>query len=113
LVTEKDTGSVRLIDFKSSERAQEEEVTRDQLLTYASGFRELTGDLPDYVEVCNLDPKGKAVREIVQESEVQETELRLGAAGAAIRANDFQRIDLSEGKCVKCELAGICRKVTG
>nr|AIF20708.1 superfamily I DNA/RNA helicase (uvrD, pcrA) [uncultured marine group II/III euryarchaeote KM3_92_B07] len=111
LVTEKDTGIVRLIDFKSSDRVQEEEVTRDQLLTYAAGFEELTGSLPDYVEVCNLDPKGEAVREVVQEGEVARTVARLGTAAAAIRGNEFHRVDLKEGKCVNCELAGICRSL--
>ena len=70
LITENDTNTVRLIDFKSTERAQAEDVSQDQLLIYAAGFRELDGRLPDFIEVINLDERGKAERERVEEANV-------------------------------------------
>jgi DNA helicase-2/ATP-dependent DNA helicase PcrA len=55
LIKRLDTGEVSIVDFKSSERAQAEDVTRAQLHTYAIGYRQLTGKDADLVEVLNLD----------------------------------------------------------
>src|SRR6266567_4598524 len=68
LITSLDTGETSIVDFKSTERAQAEDITRDQLHIYAVGFQELTGQRADILEVLNLDQKGKNVREMVNES---------------------------------------------
>ena len=59
LIRRFDTGEVAIVDFKSTERAQAEDVTRDQLHVYAVGYQELTGKSADLIEVLNLDEKGK------------------------------------------------------
>ncbi len=46
LVTERETNVIRLVDFKSTERAHVEDVSMDQLMIYAAGFEELDGRLP-------------------------------------------------------------------
>src|SRR5450830_1163971 len=51
--------SEAIVDFKSTDRAQAEDVTRDQLHVYAVGYQELTGKNADLIEVLNLDEKGK------------------------------------------------------
>ncbi|MEP7021060.1 MAG: PD-(D/E)XK nuclease family protein [Pseudonocardiales bacterium] len=51
LIRRLDTGEVAIVDFKSSERAQAEDVTRDQLHIYAVGYQELTGKSADVIEV--------------------------------------------------------------
>ena len=109
LLTEKDTNVVRLIDFKSTERAQAEDVSHDQLMIYAAGFRELDGRLPDYIEVINLDEKGKAERERVEETKVAATVLQVEAAGQAIREDRFDRVSKGSEACASCDLKGICR----
>jgi DNA helicase-2/ATP-dependent DNA helicase PcrA len=59
LITRLDTGETSIVDFKSTERAQAEDITRDQLHVYAVGYQELTGRRADVLEVLNLDEKGK------------------------------------------------------
>ncbi len=46
LIKRLDTDETCIIDFKSTERAQAEELTRDQLHVYALGYKELTGERP-------------------------------------------------------------------
>jgi DNA helicase-2/ATP-dependent DNA helicase PcrA len=44
-----------IIDFKSTEDAQAYNATIDQLQLYALGYRELTGENADFLEIYNLD----------------------------------------------------------
>ena len=67
LVRRLDTDEVAIVDFKSTARAQDEDVTRDQLHVYAVGYQELTGERADLIEVLNLDEQGKTIREQVEE----------------------------------------------
>jgi len=59
LVRRLDTDELAIVDFKSTARAQEEEVSRDQLHVYAVGYQELTGERADLIKVLNLDEQGK------------------------------------------------------
>ena len=67
LVRRLDTDELAIVDSKSTARAQDEDVTRDQLHVYAVGYEELTGDRADLIEVLNLDEQGKTVREQVED----------------------------------------------
>ncbi len=60
LIRRLDTDELAIVDFKSTDRAQEEEVTRDQLHVYAVGYEELTGEDADLIEVLNSMRRGKA-----------------------------------------------------
>jgi DNA helicase II / ATP-dependent DNA helicase PcrA len=62
LITRLDTGETSIVDFKSTERAQAEDITRDRLHIYAVGYEELTGQRADVLGVLNLDDKGKTVQ---------------------------------------------------
>jgi hypothetical protein len=53
LIRRLDTGLTSIVDFKSSERAQAEDITRDQLHVYALGHEKLTGSSADLIEVLN------------------------------------------------------------
>src|SRR5205814_8641913 len=55
LVRRIDTGEVTIVDLKSNDRTQTEEVTEMQLHTYALGYEELTGRRADQVEIYALD----------------------------------------------------------
>lgn len=66
LVRRLDTDELSIVDFKSTARAQEDSVTRDQLHVYAVGYEELTGETADLIEVLNLDAEGKSTREEVE-----------------------------------------------
>lgn len=109
LVKRLETDEVSIVDFKSSERAQAEDVTRDQLHVYAVGYSELTGSDADLVEVLNLDDRGKSVRETVQDPLLDGVRSRIKDAGDALRRNDLPRLPLGHKTCETCDLARICR----
>jgi len=68
LIRRTDTKQVIIIDFKSTDRAQEEDVTSTQLHIYAMGYQQLAGRSADLVEIYSLDKgAGAAVRELVDE----------------------------------------------
>ena len=109
LITSLDTGETSIVDFKSTERAQAEDITRDQLHIYAVGFQELTGQRADILEVLNLDQKGKNLREMVNESLLTEIRDKIADAGDDLRANRLPRLPRWCSTCADCDLVGLCR----
>ena len=66
LVRRTDTDETTIVDLKSNEGSQDEDVSEMQLHTYALGYKELTGRDPDYVEIYELaerSPKPRSVDE--------------------------------------------------
>lgn len=110
LIRRLDTDELAIVDFKSTDRAQAEEVTRDQLHVYAVGYEELTGESADLIEVLNLDEEGKSTREEVEESLLSNVRDEIQQAGEALRANRLPRLDSWCSHCDRCDLAGLCRK---
>ena len=95
-----------IIDFKSTERSREEDVTRQQLHVYALGYQQLTGSRADLVEIYNLDEgAGATVRELVDDAMLRQTEEAIVSTGRDIKGNRLCRI----GQCSGCDLTGICR----
>ena len=111
LIRRLDTGEVAIVDFKSTARAQDEDVTRDQLHVYAVGYQELTGERADLIEVLNLDQEGKTIRELVDDPLLSAVRDRIKSAGDALRDNDLPRLLIWEDVCSKCDLAELCRDV--
>lgn len=109
LVKRLETDEISIVDFKSTERAQEEEITRDQLHVYAVGYAELTGENADLVEVLNLDEKGKNVREEIREELLDEVRGRIEKAGASLRENNLAKYQTWTTACDKCDLVALCR----
>lgn len=109
LIKRLETDEVSIVDFKSTDRAQEEDVTRDQLHVYALGYSELTGEGADLVEVLNLDEEGKSVREVVQDQLLSDVRERIGRAGDSLRRNDLSRLTLWSEACERCDVAVLCR----
>jgi DNA helicase-2/ATP-dependent DNA helicase PcrA len=109
LIRRTDTSEVIIIDFKSTERSQEEDVTRQQLHIYALGYQQLTGSRADLVEIYNLDEgAGATVRELVDDGMLRQTEDSIVHAGREIKANRLNRIGPC-GECGVCDVRGICR----
>jgi len=106
LIRRLDTHETEIVDFKSNDRAQEEQITRTQLHIYAMGYRQLTGQDADLVSVYNLD-QGAAgtVREVVDAGFIQDTQTAILDAGRAVRTNRFCRPE----SCAGCDFKGICR----
>lgn len=109
LIRRLDTDEVSIVDFKSTERAQDEDITRQQLHVYAMGYQELTGTSADLIEVLNLDERGKSTREVVDTDLLDGTTTMIRNAGEAIRSNDLLRVERWCETCDRCDLAGICR----
>ncbi|MDR3568794.1 MAG: ATP-dependent DNA helicase [Syntrophobacteraceae bacterium] len=106
LIRRTDTSEVSIIDFKSTERSREEEITREQLRIYALGYQHITGNRADLVEIYNLDRGARAtVRELVDDAMLQQTEKAIVAAGREIKSGDLRRKKL----CPGCDFQGICR----
>jgi DNA helicase II / ATP-dependent DNA helicase PcrA len=109
LIRRLDTDETSIVDFKSSERAQAEDLTRDQLHVYAVGYQELTGEQADLLEVLNLDERAKSTREIVDESLLADIRGKIRDAGDDLRANRMPRLTHWCRTCDGCDLAGLCR----
>lgn len=106
LIRRTDTNQVIIIDFKSTSRSQEEDVTSHQLHVYALGYQQLTGSKADLVEIYNLDEgAGATVRELVDEAMLSQTEADIVAAGRDIREGRLCRVE----QCGGCDFTGICR----
>ena len=84
LITSLDTGETSIVDFKSTERAQTEDIARDQLHIYAVGYQELTGRRADVLEVLNLDEKGKNQRELVNDSLLSDIKDKIADCGRGL-----------------------------
>jgi DNA helicase-2/ATP-dependent DNA helicase PcrA len=111
LIRRLDTDEVAIVDFKSTERAQAEDVTRDQLHVYAVGYQDLTGTSADLLEVLNLDEKGKTTRESINDSLLVAVREKISRAGEALRTNDLPRLTVWENTtCGSCDLVGLCRQ---
>lgn len=106
LIRRTDTGQVTIIDFKSTDRAQEEEVTKEQLHLYALGYQQLTGESADLIEIYNLDEgAGASVRELVDHDLLVSVESQVVDAGRQICESDLDRLE----KCSGCDFKNICR----
>lgn len=109
LVKRLETNEISIVDFKSTDRAQAEDVTRDQLHVYAVGYQELTGTSADVIEVLNLDADGKNTREQVRENLLTDVRSRIRQAGESLRANELPRHAVWCGTCATCDLQPLCR----
>ncbi len=89
LIRRLETDEVAIVDFKSTDRAQAEAVTRDQLHVYALGYQELTGTSADLIEVLNLDADAKDTRETITGALLEGIRDRIVPIADDIRANRF------------------------
>ncbi len=106
LVRRTDTREVSIVDLKSNERSQEEQVTEHKLHTYALGYEELTGRDADYVEIYELrERKGKP--RAVDEDFMDDVRTRTRKAAKALRTLDLKPTP-TERKCQACDLASLC-----
>jgi len=106
LVRRTDTDEVKIVDFKTSERCQEEEVTETQLHVYALGYQELTGKRADYVEIYELEeqrPKTRSVDDLFVEGVKKQV---VDAAGV-LRSGALVATP-SDKKCSTCDLNSLC-----
>lgn len=106
LVRRLDTNETTIVDLKSSDRAQPEEVTETQLHIYAVGYQELTGRRPDYIEIYELDERKKKSRS-VDDDFMGDVKLKVINAAHSLRAGDLPAVPV-DVKCAKCDYCGMC-----
>ena len=107
LIRRTDTDEIVIVDFKSDERAQAEDVTQKQLHVYAVGYQQLTGKNADLIEIHNLD-KGGAKREVVDGELIRDTIAAVTDAGKRLKANKLPRVSRAV-TCTDCDMVGVCR----
>ena len=106
LVKRVDTGEVTIVDLKSTERAQAEEVTETQLHIYALGYQELTGRDADYVEIYELDEQKSKTRSVDEEF-IDDVKRDVGIAATALRKNELEPSPLRR-TCEVCDYQNLC-----
>lgn len=111
LIRRTDRREVIVVDFKSTERAQAEDLTRTQLHVYALGYRELSGTSADLIEIHNLDDSSPPSRELVDSSLEAATRAAIADAGARLRGNALERSPCNVNTCSLCDHRGVCRTI--
>ncbi len=106
LVRRIDTGETTIVDLKSSERAQAEDVTETQLHVYALGYQDLTGRRPDYVETYELDERKRKPRS-VDDDFIADVKTKTRAAAEALRTSTLPTAPAPK-KCSTCDYRGMC-----
>ena len=114
LIRRRSTNEVVVIDFKSNDRTQQEEVTDLQLRIYALGYEQATGERASEVVVDNLDDLSSPRRDDVTPEMLEEAATAVRDVGARLRGNTYRREpaggddDARDGTCGRCDLVGIC-----
>jgi DNA helicase-2/ATP-dependent DNA helicase PcrA len=106
LVRRIDTNETTIVDLKSSDRTQPEEVTETQLHVYALGYEELTGRRADYVETYELDERKRKPRS-VDDDFIRDVKGKVRNAAQALRQGTMPTTE-SSAKCRRCDYRGMC-----
>ena len=106
LVRRTDTNETTIVDLKSSERSQQEDVTELQLHTYALGYKQLTGRDADFVEIYELEERKKLPRP-VDEDFIDDVRKETLMAASALREMRLEPSP-SVSKCQQCDFSSIC-----
>ena len=106
LVRRIDNDEVTIVDLKSSDRAQAEEVTETQLHVYALGYQDLTGRPADYVEIYELDERKRKPRSVDDEF-ISEVQTKVRGAADALRTSNLPPAPAPR-KCAACDYRGMC-----
>lgn len=110
LIRNLESGQLAIVDFKSNERAQAEDVTRMQLHLYTVGYRALTGTSADLIEVHEMERGRVIVREEVNQQLEERTIREIKDAAEALRLNQLPRLGQWGPTCAACDFRGICRE---
>jgi DNA helicase-2/ATP-dependent DNA helicase PcrA len=110
LVRRIDTGEVTIVDLKSNDRVQADDVTEAQLHIYALGYQELTGRRADYVEVYELDNQ-KQKRRSVGDEHIEDVKREVRLAAQALRENDLKP-KATKSTCGNCDYSRLCSAAT-
>lgn len=98
-----------IIEFKSKQKSQESEITKEQLYLYGLGHKELTGKKADFINIYILDPKhgNKGFPEPLEEQHLVLIQNKIRDVVTKIRSKDFTRVT-TWSICEKCDQKLIC-----
>jgi DNA helicase-2/ATP-dependent DNA helicase PcrA len=114
LIRRRSTNEVVLIDFKSNDRTQQEEVTDLQLRVYALGYEQAAGERASEVIVDNLDDLAHPRRTPVNDEVLTEAAEAVREVGGRLRDNAYPRsprgatVEEWNHTCGRCDLVGVC-----
>jgi DNA helicase-2/ATP-dependent DNA helicase PcrA len=106
LVRRLDTNETSIVDLKTSERSQAEEVADTQLHISALGYQELTGRRADYVEIYELDERKRKPRS-VDDDFTEDVKGDVRRAASALRAGQLAAVP-STKVCTECDYQWMC-----
>ena len=107
LVRRKDTNEVTVVDMKTSERSQAEDVTEVQLHIYALGYQEPTGKGADYVEIYELEEQKRKPRS-VDDDFIAAVKTNVKDAAANSLRSGVLPAKPSEKTCNACDFKMLC-----
>ena len=90
-----------IVDLKSNDRAQAEDVTETQLHVYALGYQDLTGRRADYVEIYELDERKRKPRS-VDDDFIADVKAKVRDAAQALRSGKMPTAPAAK-KCGACD----------
>lgn len=106
LVRRLDTDETTIVDLKTSERSQDENVTEMQLHIYVVGHQALTGRTADFVEIYELDEGNRKPRS-VDEDFVADVKSAVRQAADALRTGDLSPKP-ARTVCASCDYRRLC-----
>ncbi|HMV80453.1 MAG TPA: ATP-dependent DNA helicase [Leptospiraceae bacterium] len=102
------TVETTIIDFKSAKDAQTFSISMDQLMLYAMGYKELTGERADFLSVYNLD-ENRPHKQKLEDSHLDTTRENIISAANKIRSNEFTKTS-APAHCESCRQSRVCSK---
>ena len=111
LVRRTDTNETTIVDLKSNERSQAEEVSEMQLHTYALGYKELTGSDADFVEIYELAERSPRPRSVDEEF-IEDVRQKTKQGANALRSMSLLPAP-SRSKCRQCDFTSLCSASMG
>lgn len=117
LIRRRDTDEVVIVDFKSSDRTQAEEVTDLQLHVYALGYEQTEDEEVSAVVVTNLDELDADRVMPVTDRSLADAERAVRRVAGLLRSNDLPKDPRghteqeARATCEGCDLQVLCRDV--
>jgi DNA helicase-2/ATP-dependent DNA helicase PcrA len=106
LVRRLDTDETTIVDLKTSERSQQENITEMQLHIYVVGHEELTGRTADFVEIYELDERKRKPRSVDGEF-VDDVKEAVRDAAITLRGGSLEPKPALE-LCKACDYRHMC-----
>lgn len=103
---EEDGEKTVIVDFKTANKTVIDSINSNQLKIYALGYKELTGQMADYMEIYQLDSENRA-REAISDDVIKKVSVDIRDAANNIRNNNLEKRCAKE-RCSECHHRKIC-----